>query len=151
MTVSVSVDPGTDTVITSTVRVGTINATVTAEGDDDENITNVTSTTHTGITVTSGTDSCTLVGTYEDSYSDTFTYVEKGKSDLNSTPETVVGLSNLPSGKTFYNLGQDNRNSVTKSYTVSVTYDGVTENFTVTHDINNSFDAIKDAVDTYYD
>jgi hypothetical protein len=151
MSVSVSVVPGADTVVSSTLRVGTINATVIAEGDAGESITNVTSTTHTGITVTPGTDSCTLVGTYEDSYTDTFTYVEREKSDLNSTPVTIVGLANLPSGKTYYNLSQDTRNYVTKSYTVSVTYDGGTENFTVTQDIYNTWDAIKDAVTSYYD
>ena len=43
MTVSVSVNTGSGTAVTAVDRVGTINATVTAEGDDDEDITNVTS------------------------------------------------------------------------------------------------------------
>ena len=154
MTISVSVSPGSGTVVTAVNRVGTINATVTAATDDADNetINNVTSTTHTGITMTASTTTCTLVGTYEDSFTDTFKYVEATSSDLLSTPVTVTGLANLPSDKRFYNLGQDTTASVTKSYTVTVTYNTTsTQNFTVTHVINNTWDAIYSAVDTYYD
>lgn len=154
MAISVSVSPGSGTVVTAVNRTGAINATVTASTDDEENetINNVTSTTHTGITMTAGTTSCTLVGNYVDSFTDTFQYVEATSSDKLSTPVTVTGLANLPSGKRFYNLGQDTTASVTKSYTVTVTYnDDETQGFTVTHVINNTWDAIYNAVNTYYD
>ena len=151
MTVSVSVNTGSGTAVTAVDRVGTINATVTAEGDDDEDITNVTSTTYTGITMTDGTDNCTLVGTYEDGWIDIFKYVEQGYSDLNSTPTSVTGVSNLPDNKVVYDLAQDTTNSITKSYTVTVSYDSTTEEFTVTHVINNTWTAIYNKMDTYYD
>ena len=152
MTISVSVSPGSGTVVTAVNRTGTISATVTAAADDEETINNVTSTTHTGITMTTGTTSCTLIGSYVDPFTDTFQYVEATSSDKLSTPVTVTGLANLPSDKRFYNLGQDTTASVTKSYTITVTYNTTsTSTFTVTHVINNTWDAIYSAVNTYYD
>ena len=106
MGISVSVSPGSGSVVTETERLGTINATIgfTTDTVPPETITSVTSTTHNGITMTPGTTSCTLVGTYEDSFTDKFKYVEKGSSDLAGSPTTVIGLDNLPSNKLFYNL-----------------------------------------------
>jgi|TARA_R110000823_G_scaffold16565_1_gene52991 hypothetical protein len=152
MAISVSVSPGSGSVVTATERLGTINATVSFESDTvpPETISSVSSTTHTGITMTSGTSSCTLVGTYEDSFTDEFKYVEKGSSDLAGSPTTVIGLDNLPSNKLFYNLNQDATTSVTKSYTVTVTHSGGTDNFTVTHVVNNEYESIRSAVASYY-
>ena len=152
MAISVSVSPGSGWVVTATERLGTINATVSFESDTvpPETISSVSSTTHTGITMTSGTSSCTLVGTYEDSFTDEFKYVEKGSSDLAGSPTTVIGLDNLPSNKLFYNLNQDATTSVTKSYTVTVTHSGGTDNFTVTHVVNNEYESIRSAVASYY-
>ena len=109
MAISVSVSPGSGSVVTETERLGTINATIgfTTDTVPPETITSVSSTTHNGITMTPGTTSCTLVGTYEDSFTDEFKYVEKGSSDLAGSPTTVIGLDNLPSNKLFYNLNQN--------------------------------------------
>ena len=152
MAISVSVNPGSAAAVTATERLGTINATVSFESDTvpPETISSVSSTTHTGITMTSGTSSCTLVGTYEDSFTDEFKYVEKGSSDLAGSPTTVIGLDNLPSNKLFYNLNQDATASVTKSYTVTVTHSGGTQNFTVTQVVNNELESIRSAVASYY-
>ena len=152
MAISVSVSPGIGRVVTEVDRVGTINATVTASASEGENITNVTSTTPEGITVTAaGTKACTLVGTYEDGFIDIFKYVEQGYSDLNSTPTSVTGVSNLPDNKVVYDLAQDTTNSITISYTITVSYDGATDEISVTHVINNTWDAIYNKMDTYYD
>ncbi|MGY9107793.1 MAG: hypothetical protein ACKVG0_14950 [Alphaproteobacteria bacterium] len=157
MTVAVTVNPGSGTVITAVDRVGTINATVTAAGDDGETITNVTSTTYTGITMSGGEDNCTLIGTYEDGWTDIFTYVEQGYSNLNSTPTSITGTANLPDDKVVYDLSQDTTNSITKTYTITVSYEDdassaqTPENFTVTHVINNTWTAIYNKMDTYYD
>ena len=156
MAISVSVNPGSAAAVTATERLGTINATVSASGNNNEDINSVSSTTHTGITMTSGTSSCTLAGTYIDSFTDQFTYVEKGSSNLAGSPTTVIGLDNLPSNKLFFNLNQDSTASVTKSYTVSVTYNEEndrtqkTETFAVTQIVNNEYDSIKNAVGSYY-
>ena len=159
MTVVVTVAPGSGTAVTEVDRVGTINATVTASlsPDDGETITNVTSTTYTGITMTDGEDNCTLIGTYLDGWTDIFTYVEQGYSNLNSTPTLVTGVANLPDDKVVYDLAQDTTNSITKSYTITVSYkdDTLTVqtplNFTVTHVINNTWTAIYNKMDAYYD
>ena len=152
MGISVSVSPGSGSVVTETERLGTINATIgfTTDTVPPETITSVSSTTHPGITMTPGTSSCTLVGTYEDSFTDEFKYVEKGSSDLAGSPTTVIGLDNLPSNKLFYNLNQDTTTSVTKSYTVTVTSSGGTNTFTVTHVVNNEYESIRSAVASYY-
>ena len=158
MAISVEVSPGSGSVVTETERIGTINATITVS-DDTESVpggptpvsfTSVSSTTHPGITMTPGTSSCTLVGTYEDSFVDEFKYVEKGSSDLAGSPTIVIGLDNLPSNKLFYNLNQDTAAFVTKSYTVTVTHSGGTDNFTVTHVVNNEYESIRSAVASYY-
>ena len=158
MGISVSVSPGSGSVVTATERLGTINATITVS-DDTESVpggptpvsfTSVSSTTHPGITMTSGTSSCTLVGTYEDSFTDEFKYVEKGSSDLAGSPTIVIGLDNLPSNKLFYNLNQDATASVTKSYTVTATSSGGTNTFTVTQVVNNELESIRSAVASYY-
>ena len=159
MAISVEVSPGSGSVVTETERIGTINATITVSDDTVSvpggptpvSFTSVSSTTHTGITMTPGTSSCTLVGTYEDSFTDQFKYVERGSSDLAGSPTTVVGLDNLPSNKMFYNLNQDTRNSVTKSYTVTATSSGGTNTFTVTHVINNEYESFRAAVAGYYE
>ena len=158
MAISVSVSPGSGSVVTATERLGTINATITVS-DDTESVpggptpvsfTSVSSTTHPGITMTPGTSSCTLVGTYEDSFTDEFKYVEKGSSDLAGSPTIVIGLDNLPSNKLFYNLNQDATASVTKSYTVTATSSGGTNTFTVTQVVNNELESIRSAVASYY-
>ena len=158
MGISVSVSPGSGSVVTATERLGTINATITVS-DDTESVpggptpvsfTSVSSTTHPGITMTPGTSSCTLVGTYEDSFTDEFKYVEKGSSDLAGSPTIVIGLDNLPSNKLFYNLNQDATASVTKSYTVTATSSGGTNTFTVTQVVNNELESIRSAVASYY-
>ena len=76
--------------------------------------------------------------------------IEKGSSDLAGSPTTVIGLDNLPSNKLFYNLNQDATASVTKSYTVTVTHSGGTQNFTVTQVVNNELESIRSAVASYY-
>jgi hypothetical protein len=82
---------------------------------------------------------------------DLFTYVERGSSNLLETPTTVRGTSKLPPDKDFYNLNQDTRDRITRTYTITVTYDGgATEDFTVTHDIVNTLEAIRSFVASYY-
>ena len=68
------------------------------------------------------------------------------------TPITVVSEDNVPEDKIFFTLSQDTSASVNRTYIVTVTFNETsTETFTVTHTINNEFDAIKTFVDTYYD
>ena len=110
------------------------------------------------LTITPGTTSVNISGTFDDPFSDSFTYVEKGGTDLVDTPTTVVGVSNMPAGKDFYFLDQDQRWYVLVTFTIQVVetapspYTGSnTATFYPTLRVENSWEGIRSFVDTYYD
>ena len=110
------------------------------------------------LTITPGTSSVSISGTFDDPFSDSFTYVEKGGTDLVDTPTTVVGVSNMPAGKDFYFLDQDQRWYVLVTFTIQVVeiapspYTGSnTVTKTATLRVKNSWEGIRSFVDTYYD
>ena len=110
------------------------------------------------LTITPGTSSVSISGTFNDPFSDSFTYVEKGGTDLVDTPTTVVGVSNMPAGKDFYFLDQDQRWYVLVTFTIVVVetapspYTGSnTATFYPTLRVKNSWEGIRSFVDTYYD
>ncbi len=110
------------------------------------------------LTITPGTSSVSISGTFNDPFSDSFTYVEKGGTDLEDTPTTVVGVSNMPAGKDFYFLDQDQRWYVLVTFTIQVVetapspYTGSnTATFYPTLRVENSWEGIRSFVDTFYD
>lgn len=144
--------------------------------DEDDEITNVTCTAVTysyynasdsvvggstdltsTLTITPGTTSVNISGTFDDPFSDSFTYVEKGGTNLVDTPTTVIGVSNMPANKEYYILDQDTRNYVIVTFTILVevtttignTTSTVTK--TATLQVNNEWEGIRSFVDTYYD
>ena len=156
----------------------TLSHTVSAStSDEDDEVTSVTCTAVTysyynasdsvvggatdltsTLTITPGTSSVSISGTFNDPFSDSFTYVEKGGTDLVDTPTTVVGVSNMPAGKDFYFLDQDQRWYVLVTFTIQVVetapspYTGSnTATFYPTLRVENSWEGIRSFVDTYYD
>ena len=157
----------------------TLNHSVSAStSDEDDEVTSVTCTAVTysyynasdsvvggatdltsTLTITPGTTSVNISGTFDDPFSDSFTYVEKGGTDLVDTPTTVVGVSNMPAGKDFYFLDQDQRWYVLVTFTIQVvetqplTLGGATNTVTryPTLRVKNSWEGIRSFVDTYYD
>ena len=154
----------------------TLSHTVDGFPDTDEDITNVTCTAVTysyynasdtvvggatdltsSLTITPGTSSVSISGTFDDPFSDSFTYVEKGSTNLVETPTTIIGVSNMPANKEYYLLDQDTRNYVIVTFTIVVTIDSTignttsTETFTATLQVNNEWEGIRSFVDTYYD
>ena len=155
----------------------TLSHTVSAStSDEDDEITNVTCTAVTysyynasdsvvggatdltsSLTITPGTSSVSISGTFDDPFSDSFTYVEKGGTNLVDTPTTVIGVSNMPPNKEYYLLDQDTRNYVIVTFTILVevtttignTTSTVTK--TATLQVNNEWEGIRSFVDTYYD
>ena len=155
----------------------TLSHTVSAStSDEDDDITNVTCTAVTysyynasdtvvgsaisltsTLTITPGTTSVNISGTFDDPFSDSFTYVEKGGTNLVDTPTTVIGVSNMPANKEYYLLDQDTRNYVIVTFTILVevtttignTTSTVTK--TATLQVNNEWEGIRSFVDTYYD
>ena len=151
---AISITP--DDEIAEVIRGQSFTATVSASADASEVIDEVTASlqggVESGIIITPGVTSVSISGTYEDAFVDQFSYVERGSSNLIENPTTVIGTNNLPSGKDFFSLNQDTRNIITRTYTITVTYDGgSTEDFTITHDIVNTLEAIRSFVASYYD
>jgi len=155
----------------------TLNHTVSAStSDEDDEVTSVTCTAVTysyynasdsvvggatdltsSLTITPGTTSVNISGTFDDPFSDSFTYVDKGGTNLVDTPTTVIGVSNVPPNKEFYLLDQDTRNYVIVTFTIQVvvttTIGGATSTVTqtATLQVNNEWEGIRSFVDTYYD
>ena len=155
----------------------TLNHTVSAStSDEDDEVTSVTCTAVTysyynasdsvvggatdltsTLTITPGTTSVNISGTFDDPFSDSFTYVDKGGTNLVDTPTTVIGVSNVPANKEYYLLDQDTRNYVIVTFTIQVvvttTIGGATSTVTktATLQVNNEWEGIRSFVDTYYD
>mgnify|MGYP003311736281 CR=1 FL=1 len=155
----------------------TLSHTVSAStSDEDDDITNVTCTAVTysyynasdsivggatditsTLTITPGQNQVSISGTFDDPFSDSFTYVEKGSTNLVETPTTIIGVSNMPANKEYYLLDQDTRNYVIVTFTILVevtttignTTSTVTK--TATLQVNNEWEGIRSFVDTYYD
>ena len=111
------------------------------------------------LTITPGTTSVNISGTFNDPFSDSFTYVDKGGTNLVDTPTTVIGVSNMPPNKEFYFLDQDTRWYVIVTFTIQVveteplTLGGATNTVTrtATLRVENEWEGIRSFVDTYYD
>jgi len=151
---AITINP--DDEIPEVVRNQSFSASVSASADDTEVIEQVTATlqgtAESGIIITPGETSVSISGRYADAFVDLFTFVERGSSNLLETPTTVRGVSKLPPDKDFFDLDQDTRGRITRTYTITVTYDGgTTEDFTITHDIVNTLEAIRRFVASYYD
>ena len=155
----------------------TLSHTVSAStSDEDDEVTSVTCTAVTysyynasdsvvggatdltsTLTITPGTTSVNISGTFDDPFSDSFTYVDKGGTNLVDTPTTVIGVSNMPPNKEYYLLDQDTRNYVIVTFTILVevttTIGGATSTVTktATLQVNNEWEGIRSFVDTYYD
>ena len=111
------------------------------------------------LTITPGTNSVSISGTFNDPFSDSFTYVDRGGTDLVDTPTVVIGVSNVPPNKDFYFLDQDTRWYVLITFTIVVvetqplTLGGATNTVTKTATlrVENEWEGIRSFVDTYYD
>ena len=152
---AVSITPDEATGLTDITRPNfTMNQTVTASDDDGGDITNVTATvqgTHPNLVITPGTTSVSITGTLDDPFVDEFTYIEQGESDKTQTPITVQRVVNMPSDKVMYNLNQDATTYATETFTITVTHDGSTTDFTIELKIYNEWEGIRAFVSNYYD
>ena len=154
-TLSHTVDgfPGTDEDITNVTCTAVTYSYYNASDSIVGGATDITST----LTITPGQNQVSISGTFDDPFSDSFTYVEKGSTNLVETPTTIIGVSNMPANKEYYLLDQDTRNYVIVTFTIVVTIDSTignttsTETFTATLQVNNEWEGIRSFVDTYYD
>ena len=154
-TLSHTVDgfPGTDEDITNVTCTAVTYSYYNASDSIVGGATDITST----LTITPGQNQVSISGTFDDPFSDSFTYVEKGSTNLVETPTTIIGVSNMPANKEYYLLDQDTRNYVIITFTIVVTIFATignttsTETFTATLQVNNEWEGIRSFVDTYYD
>lgn len=154
-TLSHTVDgfPGTDEDITNVTCTAVTYSYYNASDSVVGGATDITST----LTITPGQNQVSISGTFDDPFSDSFTYVEKGSTNLVETPTTIIGVSNMPANKEYYLLDQDTRNYVILTFTIVVTiFTSIgnttsTETFTATLQVNNEWEGIRSFVDTYYD
>jgi hypothetical protein len=155
MAISIVVSPGSPTEILSTTRtLKTVNATITATGDGGEIIQSVLielEENEPGVTIVNGITSSSISGIYIDPFEDSFTYVERGSSNLIETPKTVIGTENMPSNKDFFILSQDTREESIRHYNVTVISSAGSNSFEVTQSIYNEWEGIRSFVDNYYD
>tara|TARA_A100000164_G_scaffold236194_1_gene209769 strand:+ start:297 stop:839 length:543 start_codon:yes stop_codon:yes gene_type:complete len=156
-TLSHTVDgfPGTDEEISNVTCTAVTYSYYNASDSVVGGATDITST----LTITPGQNQVSISGTFDDPFSDSFTFVDKGGTDLVDTPTTVVGVSNVPANKDFYLLDQDTRYYVILTFTILVEVITTvnagpslsTVNFTATLQVNNEWEGIRSFVDTYYD
>ena len=155
MAISIVVSPGSPTEILSTTRtLKTVNATITATGDAGEIIQSVLvelEENEPGVTILNEITSSSISGTYIDPFEDSFTYIERGSSNLIETPKTVIGTENMPTNKDFFILSQDTREESLRHYIVTVISSAGSNSFEVTHSIYNEWEGIRSFVDNYYD
>ena len=152
---TVTITPDVATGLTDITRPNfTMNQTVSASGDADDNITNVTATvsgTHPNLVITPSSSSVSITGTLTDPFVDEFTYIDEGQSDRTQTPVTVQKIVNMPADKLMYNLNQDTTVYATETFTITVTADTGTTVFTLELKIYNEWEGIRSFISNYYD
>ena len=152
---AITITPDVATGLTDLTRPNfTMNQTVSASGDADDNITNVTATvsgTHPNLVITPSSSSVSITGTLQDPFIDEFTYIDEGQSDKTQAPITVQKIVNMPADKVMYNLNQDATVYATETFTITVTHDGSTTDFTLELKIYNEWEGIRSFVSNYYD
>ena len=106
------------------------------------------------ITIVTEESSFTVTGKYETGFTDTLTYVNKGSSNLIEVPASVVGIQNMPDGKELFDLNQDQKQSLNRTYSVLVEYDEEgtinTESLELTHTVLNDLESIRSFMANYF-
>ncbi|WP_292486281.1 hypothetical protein [Methanohalobium sp.] len=108
------------------------------------------------ITIVESTDSFSSSGVYNAGWKDIFIYVDAGESNKTQTPKVAINTNNMPPNKNLYNLNQDQKGSVDRTYFCSVKYTPSgnnatqdTEEVEVVHTVDNDLDAIKNFMANY--
>jgi len=139
-----------------------VSASCTVQSPNQCAITNVSATVQgnqPNLVITPGTTSVSITGTLADPFSDFFTYVEQGSTNLNTSPVTVEGTDNMPSDKVLYDLNQDGSNYVSEFFDITVQWESGTSGsmtaqtpatFTLELKIYNEWEGIRSFISNYY-
>jgi hypothetical protein len=132
LTVTMSYSPGSVTSVTATLN---------DTGDEIE--------------ISNGSNSFTISGRYLSGWEDIFNYYPGNESSGTSESLQAINISNMPPDQNLYNLTQDMAPSVTKTYSVEVswtdseTFSSGTTTVTVPHEVQNDWEAIRYFMDNY--
>jgi hypothetical protein len=151
MSITYSPDPVTpatrgqtfSTTVTFSYLTGTITSVVaTLDSAGDE------------ITIVNSSSSFTISGRYLSGWQDEFYYVAAGESINTAPTETAINIANMPANKNLFELKQDLQATVTKTYSVEVSWTDEllasgTTTVTVPHDVVNDLEAIRIFMDNY--
>lgn len=99
-----------------------------------------------GINIIGTTSSITISGKYEFTFTDTFKYTEPGESDLTTIPISVVSRGNMPPNKNLFELAQDQRQSETRTFRLTVNGSSI---LTVTQQVLNPLEAMRQFMANY--
>lgn len=106
------------------------------------------------ITITTTDSSFSASGKYITGFTDTLTYVNQGSSNLTETPTSVVGIQNMPTDKALFDLAQDQKQSLFRTYSITVKYtedfESKTETIQLQHEVANDLESIRSFMATYY-
>lgn len=98
------------------------------------------------IVVSSGSSSVIISGKHVNTFSDQFTFTDKGETDETQKPTTVIGLGSVPDGKNLFNLLQDSRQSETRTYIITV---NGSQTLSVTQQVLNPLEAKRQFMANY--
>jgi hypothetical protein len=106
------------------------------------------------ITIVNSSSSFTISGRYLSGWQDEFYYVAAGESINTAPTETAINIANMPANKNLFELKQDLQATVTKTYSVEVSWTDEllasgTTTVTVPHDVVNDLEAIRIFMDNY--
>lgn len=148
---------GTDAVYTS-INYG-IAVTFTPEEEDPENPEYLSSVTisadieEDSALLNSGTSSCSITGNYTlDLFNNmTISYVDKGFSDKSQTPIIVNKTTLVPENKDVFSAITDPVKTKIITYNVIATTNlGASESATYTYTVGQTYDAIRDWIQSYF-
>lgn len=90
------------------------------------------------ITVTAVGTTVTINGRHQNLFKDKFTFTPTDTSDKTETPISVEGIGSVPDKQNLFDLKQDQRQSVTRTYQISYSGGSVT----VTQEVLNPLEVI---------
>ncbi len=149
---SVSISPSSSSILRGQPFSITINASASGTVTSVNAVLNGSSD---NISISNGNRSTTISGSYDFTWNDVFTYVNPGQSDKTQTPISVTFKQNLPPSQNLFNLNQDLRSQVTRTYTITIRYiDSETGNQrtgtrTFSHNVLQDWEIIRDVITGY--
>jgi hypothetical protein len=107
------------------------------------------------VSISTTNTSFTISGVYRKGWVDSAKYVRKGSSDLIENSTTLDDIDAIPANQELYEYFPDPRKSLTKTYSVIVTYtpfesSNTTETFSLEHIVENNIQNFTTYINSYF-